>query len=127
MNTTMPKRTIEARDNSASVYMLTNGSAAMDASTLNNDNLHPFDGNSPPSKAADITKVFNVSQTGIVTWVISRDPYVEPSMPVVYGNASDGWNANTTYHFPANSTIDIVMAIAEDSMDKVSRCPRSKP
>ena len=69
---------------------------------------------------ADMTKAFNISQTGIVTWVINRDPYTEASTPVLYGNASDGWNASTTLHLPFNSTIDIIMSVADDAMDNVS-------
>ena len=126
MNTTMSRRTIEVRDDSASVWMLKNGSAMMNASTLDPALLHPFKGNSPPSRMADITKAFNISQTGIVAWVIDRDPYTEASTPILYGNSSDGWNANTTLHLPSNSTIDIIMAVADDSMDKVSPSPRRK-
>lgn len=95
----------------------------MNASTLDTGLLQPFKSNSPPSGMADMTKVFNISQTGIVTWVIDRDPYTEASTPILYGNSSDGWNANTTLHLPLNSTIDIIMAVANDSMDKVSFLP----
>lgn len=116
----MSKRTLEARDDLASVYILKNGSAIMNASTLDTTLLQPFKSNSPPSGMADITKAFNISQTGIVTWVMNRSPYSEASTPVLYGNSSDGWNANTTLHLPSNSTVDIIMAVAEDSMDKVS-------
>jgi len=116
----MSQRTIEARDDSASVWILKNGSAMMNASTLDTTLLQPFTSKSPPSGMADITKTFNISLTGIVTWVMSRDPYVEPSTPILYGNSSDGWNANTTLHLPSNSTIDIIMAVAGDSMDRVS-------
>lgn len=121
MNSTMSKRTIQARDDSASVWMLTNGSAIMNASTLDTTLLHPFQSNSPPPGMADITKTFNISQTSIVTWVMSHNPYTEAATPVLYGNSSDGWNANTTLHLPSNSTIDIIMAVANDSMDTV--CP----
>lgn len=73
-----------------------------------------------------MTKVFNISQTGIVTWVINRGPYTEAKTPVLFGNSSDGWKANTTYHFPSNKTIDIVMSVAEDSMDKARPSQRKK-
>ena len=99
--------------------MLRNGSAIMNASTLDTALLHPFQSDSPPPGVADTTKVFNISQTGIVTWVMNRDPYTEAATPVLYGNSSDGWNANTTLHLPSNSTIDIIMAVADDSMDTV--------
>ena len=127
MNSTISKRTLEARDDPASVWILTNGSAMMNASTLDTTLLQPFESNSPPSGMADITEAFNISQTGVVTWVMNRYPYSEASAPILYGNSSDGWNANTTLHLPSNSTIDIIMAIAEDSMDKVSPSRRNSP
>ncbi len=127
MNSTMSKRTIQARDDSASVYMLKNGSAILNASTLDTALLHPFQSNSPPPGKADTTKAFNISQTGIVTWVMNRDPYIEAATPVLHGNSSDGWNANTTLHLPANSTIDIIMAVADDSMDTVGPSHSNSP
>lgn len=123
----MSRRTIQARDDSVSVWMLKNGSAIMDASTSDTALLHPFESNSPPPGMADVTKVFNISQTGIVTWVMNRDPYTEAATPVLYGNSSDGWNANTTLHLPSNSTIDIIMAIADDSMDTVGPSHGNSP
>ena len=127
MNATMSKRTIEAREDPMPVWMLTNGSAMMNASTLDTALLHPLESNSPRPGMADITKVFNISQTGIVTWVMDGNPYTEASTPVIYGNSSDGWSANTTLHLPYNSTVDIVMAVSEDSMDKVSHSHHPKP
>ena len=127
MNSTMSRRTLEARNELMSVWMLTNGSVIMNASTLDTTLLQPFKSNSPPSGTADMTKSFSINQTGIVTWVINRDPYTEASTPVLHGNSSDGWNADTTLHLPPNSTIDIIMAVAEDSMDMVSPSPRDLP
>lgn len=73
-----------------------------------------------------MTKPFQINQTGIVTWVMNRDPYIEAATPVVYGNSSEGWNANTTLHLPFNSTLDIIMSVAEDSMDEVGSPQRYK-
>ena len=119
-NSLRPNRTTEAQDDPASVWMLKNGSASMNALTLDTTLLRPFESNQPPAGMTDITKVLNISQTGITTWVINRDPYTEASAPILYGNSSDGWNANTTLHLSFNSTIDIIMAVANDSMDTVS-------
>lgn len=119
MNFNMSKCATQARDDSTSVWMLKNGSAIMNASTLDTALLHPFQSNSPPPGMAHITKAFNISQTSIVTWAMNRDPYTEAVTPVLYGNSSDGWNAKTTVHLPSNSTIDVIMAVADDSMDKV--------
>ncbi len=127
MNSTMSERMIGAQDPSMSVYMLQNGSATANASTLDPTLLHPFESTSPPSGMADMTKALNISQTGIVTWVMNRDPYIEAATPVLYGNSSEGWNANTTLHLPFNSTFDIIMSIADDSMDKVGPSQRYKP
>jgi len=107
------------RDDSASVWTLKNGSAISGASTLDPLSLPPFDDNRPPVGKADVTKVFSISQIGIVTWVVDSSPYTEASTPILYGNSSDGWNANTTLHLPFNSTIDIIMVVANNSMDKV--------
>jgi len=100
--------------------MLKNGSAVSGTSTLDALSLRPFAKDTPPLGKADITKVFMISQTDILTWVVDSHPYTEPSTPVLYGSASDGWNASTTLHLPFNSTIDVVMTIANDSMDLVS-------
>ena len=115
----MPKRSMQVHENSVSEWMLTNGSAVMNASTLNASLLHPLQSNSPPTGMADITKALNISQMGILTWVMSRDSYTEAATPILYGNSSDGWNANTTLHLPSNATIDLIMAVANDSMDTV--------
>lgn len=106
---------------SSSAYMLANGSAVPGALTLDDTMLSPFSGNKPPCKAADLTKSFAISQTGIVKWVVDQYPYSEARTPILYGNASEGWMANTTRHLPFNSTVDIVMTIASGSMDTVSK------
>lgn len=100
------------------VNMLLNGSAKTAASILRSQNLAPFDRN-PPPRHTNVTKSFNISQTGIVSWVVDRYAYSEPKRPVIYGNASDGWSANTTLHMPFNASIDLIMRIAPDSMDTV--------
>jgi len=101
----------------ASVWMLTNGSAKGDVATLNPSLLSPFDGNKPPTNAANLTKSFAISQTGVTEWIIDGYPFAEPKTPILLGNVSDGWQANTTVYMPFNSTIDIIMTIAKDSMD----------
>lgn len=50
----------------------------------------------------------------------NREPFAEPARPIIYGPVSDGWGAATTILNPANATIDIVMKVANDSMDTVS-------
>lgn len=108
------------QDDPASVWALKNGSAISGASSLDPLTLHPFAKVSPPAGKADVTKVFAISQTGIVTWVMDGSSYAEPSKPILYGKSSDGWNAETTLHLPLNSTIDIIMYVANSSMDTVS-------
>lgn len=104
------------------VHMLANSSARTAASTLRPQDLGPFDRIAPPIHNNNVvTKNLNVSQTGIVTWVVGRYAYSEPKIPVFNGNISDGWNANTTLHLPFNATIDLIMRISPDSMDTV--CP----
>jgi L-ascorbate oxidase len=100
--------------------MLTNGSAAQNSAILDAQKLFPFEGNSPVTGPADLTHSFTINQTDIVMWVVDGATYVEADVPIVYGNVSDGWKANTTFHMPSNSTIDIIMTIANDSMDLVS-------
>jgi len=100
------------------VHMLANSSARAASATLRPQDLGPFDRISPPRHYDNVvTKNFNVSQTGIVTWVVDRYAYSEPKIPVINGNISDGWNASTTLHMPFNATIDLIMRIAPDSMD----------
>lgn len=120
MNSTAPADIRTIRDDPAPVWTLKNGSAIPGASTLDPLSLQPFDSNRPPVGKSDVTKVFSISQTGIVTWVVDGGSYTEPTIPVLYGSSSDGWNANTTLHLPFNSTIDIIMKIANNSMDMVS-------
>jgi L-ascorbate oxidase len=109
------------QDDPDSVWMLVNGSAKADISELDPIMLHPFESSAaPPSMDADLTKSFMINQTDVVTWVVDRYPYQEADVPIVFGESSDGWLANTTQHMPLNSTIDIIMSIANDSMDTVS-------
>lgn len=107
-------------DDSPSVYVR---AAKSPAGMLDAQSLAPFEQNPPPNAPATATKNFNISQTDIVVWVVNGYPYSEAKMPIVYGNNSDGWNANTTLHMPYQSTVDIVMRIASDSMDTVSLGP----
>lgn len=108
-------------DDPANVWMLVNGSAKAGIPEFDPMRLSLFEANPPPSGTADRTHSFTINQTDIVTWVVDGSPYVEPKVPIIYGNASDGWRADTTLHMPLNSTIDIIMRIANDSMDTV--CP----
>ncbi|OQN95432.1 hypothetical protein B0A48_18489 [Cryoendolithus antarcticus] len=104
-------------DETSNVHMLVNGSAKPTASTLRPQNLGPFDLIAPPRHNNVATRVLNINQTGIVSWVVDRYSYSEPKVPVIYGNISDGWNASTTMFMPFNTTIDLIMRVAPDSMD----------
>ncbi|KAF4996202.1 hypothetical protein FDECE_12543 [Fusarium decemcellulare] len=95
-----------------------NGSAKSDVSVLKPEKLIPFEDDvSPPGGAADRTLNFSINQTDVTTWVINKSPFAEPKVPIVYGDASAGWQSNTTIHLPINSTIDIIMNISNKSMD----------
>ncbi len=108
-----------------SPWMLVNGSATSGTVELDDQTLAPFMGNTAPSGAANVTRHFAINQTDIVTWVANREPFVEPARPIIYGSVSDGWNATTTLLTPANATVDIIMKVANDSMDTVSSPIRS--
>ncbi|TKA63945.1 hypothetical protein B0A55_11642, partial [Friedmanniomyces simplex] len=102
---------------SQSTWMLVNGSAKHDGSTLDAAQLAPFDQTISPAAHTNQTRTFEISQTGVVTWVVNGSSYSEPSTPVIFGNISDGWTAGYTLHMPANATVDIIMKIANSSMD----------
>jgi len=104
-------------DDATLTWMLVNGSAMLNASELDGQKLAPYEGNVPPSGPSDVTQLFAIGQTDVVTWVINSQPFSEPQRPILYGNASDGWDAVTTLHMPSNSTIDLIMYVATDSMD----------
>lgn len=106
-------------DNSG-VHMLLNGSAKPVASTLRVRDLAPFDRIAPP-RHTNVTKTFDISQTGIVSWTVDGHVYSEPQRPIVCGNTSDGWNANTTIFTPFNASIDLILRVSPDSMDTVRR------
>ncbi|KAK5078743.1 hypothetical protein LTR51_000934 [Lithohypha guttulata] len=108
---------MDIMDDSTLTWMLVNGSAKLTAPELDDQMLAPFDGNAPPSGPSDTTELFAINQTDIVTWVVNGQPFSEPQSPIIYGNVSDGWNAATTLHMPGNSTIDLIMYVANDSMD----------
>ncbi|KAG9250362.1 multicopper oxidase-domain-containing protein [Emericellopsis atlantica] len=100
--------------------MYVNGSAKSGAALLDALALTPFENNlSPPSGLADKTLSFMVNQTDILSWVIDRAPFEEPSIPIIYGNISLGWDSVTTRYLPINLTIDIVMGILNQSLDKM--------
>lgn len=112
---------MDVMDDQSTVWMLKNGSAKYKASLLNPQKLAPFEPNSPPSKTADRTQLFAINQTGVTAWVLNKAPFTEPKVPILHGAQSDGWLANTTIRMPFNSIIDIVMNVANDSLDTVSR------
>lgn len=100
--------------------MYINGSAKAGAALLDPSALSPFEnGTAPPSEGANKSLSFTISQTDVVTWVIDRAPFMEPDIPLIYGENSSGWDANTTIHLPINSIIDIIMRISNESMDTV--------
>lgn len=107
-------------DDPALPWALVNGSTKLDAAELDENMLAPFDSSGPPSGPSTVTKRFAINQTDVVSWVIDGQPFSEPSRPIIYGNASDGWEAATSLHLPGNSTIDLIMHVADDSMDTVS-------
>lgn len=107
-------------DDPALPWALVNGSAKLTAAELDEQTLAPFDSSGPPSGPSAVTKLFAINQTDVVTWVIDGQPFSEPSRPIIYGNTSDGWEAATSLHLPGNSTIDLIMHVANDSMDTVS-------
>lgn len=111
----------------SNVWMLTNGSAENEASMLNTELLSPFVSQSPPMGPADQTHIFAINQTGLTTWTLNGAPYTEAKVPILQGNSSEGWMADTTIHVPYNSTIDIIMRIAVTSMDTVRRLARDCP
>ena len=110
---------VDVMDDPAMAWMLTNGSAKEGVPELTPERLSPFTAHPPPPGAADQTHSFEIKQTDVVTWVMGRSPFVEPKIPIIYGSASDGWQADTTIHVPSNSTIDIIMRVGNHSMDTV--------
>jgi len=107
-------------NNPVSPWMLVNGSAILGSVELEDQALAPFEGNTPPSGGANITHHFAINQTDILTWVINEERFSEPARPIIYGSASDGWDAATTLHTPPNATVDLIIKVANESMDKVS-------
>ena|SRR5579862_3780420 len=97
-------------------YMYLNGSAISGAINLNSSSLAPFATNAPPS-TADVTYNFVINQTDTTIWQINAQPFVDPIVPILFGNASEGWTANTTYFVPDNAVVDLVLSIANDSLD----------
>ncbi|KAK2609370.1 hypothetical protein QQS21_002151 [Conoideocrella luteorostrata] len=110
-----PERVTE---DEATRWMYVNGSAKAGVKKFKNQDLATFDpSNFPPAGPADTTMSFVVNQTDITTWVFDREPFHEPDVPIIYGNASSGWKASTTVHLPLNSTIDVIMTVSNQSMD----------
>jgi len=113
----MSNSTMEVMLDPTQTWMYINGSSKASDSLLEVDALAPFEEEPPPTGPADHTLAFDISQTDIVTWVVDRQPFEEPKIPIIRGNVSEGWNASTTIHLSSNSTIDIIMRIANESMD----------
>lgn len=103
----------------STTWMLTNGSTEDEASVLNPALLCPFVSHSPPMDSADQTHTFTINETGLTTWTLNGSSYQEAKVPILQGNSSAGWMADTTIHMPYNSTIDIIMRIANTSIDMV--------
>lgn len=103
-------------------YMLLNGTQRPnDASikTLQPAALSPFDQTVLPAMTSNITKVFAISQTEMTSWIISNASYVESTVPVLFGETSTAWVANTTLHIPRHTWVDIIMTIDSASMDQM--------
>lgn len=103
-------------------WMLSNGSATSNATLLSEQDLVLAEPASPPCHA-DVTYNFFINQTDATTWAMNGTPYEMPRVPLLYSNTSDGWNSSTTLHIPLNSTVDIILQVASDSMDAVSLAP----
>ena len=102
-------------------WMLLNGSAKAEASMVDPHKLAPFEkADWVPAGPADKIMQFVINQAGILTWVINDAAYKEQDVPIIRGEESPGWNADTTMHLPLNSTIDIILNIGNDSIDMVS-------
>ncbi|KAB2573754.1 Laccase abr2 [Lasiodiplodia theobromae] len=109
-------------DHVSTPWMLSNGSATSNATLLSEQDLVLAEPASPPCRA-DITYNLFINQTDATTWALNGTPYQTPQVPLLYSNTSDGWNASTTLHVPLNSTVDIILQVANDSMDAVSLAP----
>jgi L-ascorbate oxidase len=96
--------------------MYLNGSAKSDASNLNESALSPFPAK-PPPPTADVSFNFVINQTEPTVWVVNSQPFVDPLVPILFGNASAGWTANTTYFVPNQAVVDLVISISNDSLD----------
>lgn len=103
-------------------WMLNNGSATFNATLLSEQDLVLAEPTSPPC-GVDITYDLFINQTDATTWAMNGTPYQMPRVPLLYSNTSDSWNASTTLHVPLNSTVDIILQVANDSMDAVRFSP----
>ena len=96
--------------------MSINGSANPGATAVDESKLNPFVPLPPPS-VADVSLYFTINQMQPTVWVINSQPFVDPVVPILFGNSSSGWSANTTYFAPANATINLLVSIANDPLD----------
>lgn len=94
-----------------------NGSAKTGVVELMPEMLEPFPGNPPPQGAAGKFVRFDIAMTMPTVWQVANTTFVEPVVPVLYGNSSSGFNANYTVHVPANTTVDVLMQVSPESMD----------
>lgn len=100
--------------------MRINGSAIDGASVLDAPDLSPFDADvSPPPGPAGTTLSFQVNQTDTTVWALNGKPFEEPNTAIIHGERSSGWTADTTYHLPWNTTVDIILNVSNRSMDQV--------
>ncbi|KAJ6446856.1 MICOS complex subunit mic19 [Purpureocillium lavendulum] len=101
-------------------WMQLNGSAVHGATVLDAAGLGPFESNvAPPSGPAGTTLSFEVNQTDITTWALNSEPFQEPDTAIINRERSSGWTANTTYHLPLNTTVDIILHVSNRSMDQM--------
>jgi FtsP/CotA-like multicopper oxidase with cupredoxin domain len=96
--------------------MYLNGSAMGSATNLSESALSPVPANPPPANAT-VTFNFVINQTEPTVWQINAQPFVDPIVPILFGNSSEGWTANTTYFVPDTAVVDLVLSIANDSLD----------
>ncbi|GJN69363.1 hypothetical protein PLICBS_003411 [Purpureocillium lilacinum] len=111
---------IEATEGDAVAWMRINGSAIDGATVLDAPDLSPFDADvSPPPGPAGTTLSFQVNQTDTTVWALNGQPFEEPDTAIIHGERSSGWTANTTYHLPSNTTVDIILHVSNRSMDQM--------
>jgi len=108
-------------DRDSSVWMRTHGSAKVNSSTLSERLLSPLGGTMPPTTLATI---HNTALHDIPSRCHDlggkQGPVLRAEIPIIYGNVSDAWNADTTLNLPLTPTTALTLRIANDSKDTVS-------